>query len=83
MEITLNKTNVREHKKSNGDKVWRTILMDPGNTCEKFFHYDCKDDTEKEILDKAKEATFTVHGFQTQYSDTIAVQGTLRINSGK
>ena len=75
MDITLRKQNVREHVKSNKDKVWRVVLMDRENTCEKFFHYDCKDDTEKELLEAAKEATFTVYGFNTNYSDTIAVQG--------
>lgn len=82
MEITLKKQNVRIHTKSNGDKVDRCILMDKENTCEKFFHYDCKDETEKELLEAAKEATFTVFAFNTNYSDTMAIQGKYQPGSG-
>ena len=78
MIITLTVQNVRTYTpKDPANKKERCILRDPENTCEKFFHYDCKNETEEEILKASKEASFEVHAFNTQYSDTMAIQGKL------
>ena len=78
MRIPLVIQNVRDHYiKSQDRKIKRVIMRDPENTVESFFHFDC--DNEDQASNFAnligKETQFEIHGFNTNYSDTIAVQG--------
>lgn len=78
MILKLVVQNVRDHHiKSQDRTIKRVILRDPENTVESFFHHDCdnSDAAERYSSIIGKETQFEVHGFNTNYSDTIAVQG--------
>ena len=76
MIATFIANNVRTQTRKDGSTVQRAVLSDPEGTVEKFFHIDCRNG-EHSILEslRGKKTKIEIYSFDTNYSDTISIQG--------